>query len=220
MKIIIQCAATKKPTRPGAGLRTVDNRCVRFVASPRLAQENDLVQDAHPDDHFDEHCTWRQHLVDYNATQAVTNSLGLLPAFQLYRHRVYAGLVDRFGVENVFILSAGWGLIGAGFLTPDYDITFSKAPNVSPQCRRTRAQPFADLCHLPDDGVPIAFLGGKDYLPLFYQLTHPLRATKKVFFNSATAPVLGHDFHTERYPTSQKTNWHYACAQELIVGSL
>ena len=34
-------------------------------------------------------------------------------------------LVEIFGIDNVYILSAGWGLIRASFLTPNYDITFS-----------------------------------------------------------------------------------------------
>jgi hypothetical protein len=35
--------------------------------------------------------------------------------------------VDRFGLENVYVLSASWGLIRADFLTPYYDITFSSS---------------------------------------------------------------------------------------------
>jgi hypothetical protein len=53
------------------------------------------------------------------------NPLGLYPAYRLYENRVYGRLVEAFGVENIYILSAGWGLIRADFLTPYYDITFS-----------------------------------------------------------------------------------------------
>lgn len=53
---------------------------------------------------------WRERLVDYN--DAVTaNPDGLLPAYQLYTNPVYQRLVDTFGLNSVFILSAGWGLI-------------------------------------------------------------------------------------------------------------
>ena len=41
------------------------------------------------------------------------------------RPSVYRELVHALGAENVFILSAGWGLLSADFLTPNYDITFS-----------------------------------------------------------------------------------------------
>ena len=55
----------------------------------------------------------------------VCSPFGLLPAYQLYENSTYNRLVDRFGLSNVYILSAGWGLIPADFLTPHYDITFS-----------------------------------------------------------------------------------------------
>jgi hypothetical protein len=55
--------------------------------------------------------------------------------------------VKQFGIENTFILSAGWGLIDATFLTPAYDITFSaKADNF---VRRRKRDAFYDLCLLP-----------------------------------------------------------------------
>ena len=37
----------------------------------------------------------------------------------------YRALVKRFGIDKTYILSAGWGLIPASFLTPYYDITFT-----------------------------------------------------------------------------------------------
>jgi hypothetical protein len=61
-------------------------------------------------------------LQEYNALPG-NNPLGLYPAWRLYENRSYEGLVDRFGVDNLYILSAGWGLISAAFLTPNYDIT-------------------------------------------------------------------------------------------------
>jgi len=49
------------------------------------------------------------------------------PAHELYDNRTHGRLVERFGLGNVYILSAGWGLLGAGFLTPYYDITYSQS---------------------------------------------------------------------------------------------
>ena len=53
------------------------------------------------------------------------NLLHLCPAYQLYQNKTYGLLVDRFGLNTVYILSAGWGLVRADYLLPYYDITFS-----------------------------------------------------------------------------------------------
>lgn len=218
MKIVIQCAGTKNQT-PGAGFRTSDNRLVKFVADPKKAPSSGDIAYAHPDERPDGLQTWRERLLDYNKG-ATTNPLGLLPAYQLYKNPVYKKLVEKFGLEKVFILSAGWGLISADFLTPDYDITFSTARNVEPYCRRNKRDHYADTCILPDDGEGIIFLGGKDYRPLFCKLTANMKGMKKVFFNSSVDPVLGHGFSTECFPTKCRTNWHYSCAQALIDGDI
>jgi hypothetical protein len=62
----------------------------------------------------------------------------------LYENDIYRVLVKQFGVENTYILSAGWGLlINAAFLTPAYDITFSaQADNF---VRRRKRDAFCDL---------------------------------------------------------------------------
>ena len=58
------------------------------------------------------------------------NRFGLLPAWRLYRNPTYGILAEHWGLDHLYILSAGWGLIPANFLTPNYDITFSAAQNV------------------------------------------------------------------------------------------
>ncbi|MBL6987325.1 MAG: hypothetical protein ISR72_09875 [Methylobacter sp.] len=219
MKIVIQCAATKNLAQPGAGFLTTDKRLVQFVAQPELAPFNEQYAYAHPDDLSDGRQTWRERLSDYN-NGTPSNPLHLLPAYRLYVNSAYENLVKKFGAEQVFILSAGWGLISANFLTPDYDITFSKAKNVEPYCRRSKSDTYSDLCQLPDDGESIVFLGGKDYLPLFCMLTRELKGMKKVFFNSSVDPNLGHGFCSERFITTKRTNWHYSCAQALIDGKI
>lgn len=216
MKIVIQCAGTKNQT-PGAGFRTSDNRLVKFVADPKKAPSSGEIAYAHPDDLSDGRQTWRERLLDYNKGSP-TNPLRLLPAYQIYKNPVYKNLVEKFGLEQVFILSAGWGLISADFLTPDYNITFSKQG--VPYSHRKKLDFYADICHLPDDGDGIIFLGGKDYLPLFCQLTAGSKGIKKVFFNSKLDPILGVGFRSERFTTTQRTNWHYPCAQALIDGEI
>lgn len=78
-------------------------------------------------------------------------------------------------MEGVYILSAGWGLIRSDFLTPYYDITFSQSAD--PYKRRRRTDRYDDFRMIPD-GVKdeILFIGGKDYLPLFCQLTNRPKA--------------------------------------------
>ena len=223
MKIVIQCAASKNPSQPGAGFRTTNDRVVRFVAHPNLAPLTEKYAYAHPDELSDGSQTWRERLTDYNMNynkEGSPNPLHLMPAYQLYANTVYRNLVLKFGLEQVFIFSAGWGLITAGFLTPDYDITFSHAKNVLPYCRRNKHDIYSDICLLPDDGDSIVFLGGNDYLPLFCQLTAGLKGMKKVFFNSKAAPILGSGFRCIRFPTTQRTNWHYPCAQALMDGTI
>jgi hypothetical protein len=144
------------------------------------------------------------------------NPLGLLPAGRLYRPEAYGALVAKFGTGPIFILSAGWGVIPADFLTPDYDITFAASAN--PWKRRRKNDRYDDLQLLPDTGDEIVFLGGKDYLPLFVRLTASLQGQKTVFFNSASAPELPAGFEAVRYETTTRTNWHYEAARDLISG--
>lgn len=218
MKIVIQCAATKQQPLLDSGFRAEDKRLVKFVANPALAPVSESYVYVRPDDLFDKKSTWRERLIDYN--NLPTNMLKLFPAYQLYKNKTYVDLIKKFGSENIYILSAGWGLISATFFTPDYDITFSAAKNVKPYCRRKKIDLYSDICLLPDDGDSIVFLGGQDYLPLFCNLTAKLKGVKKVFFNSEIKPHLGQGFISERYVTKQKTNWHYSCAQDLIDGKI
>ena len=44
--------------------------------------------------------------------------------------------LSHSGLDRLYILSAGWGLIPGDFLTPNYDITFSAAQNVQRFKRR------------------------------------------------------------------------------------
>jgi hypothetical protein len=119
---VIQCAARK---RADAGyLMTPDGRRVSFVAEPGAAPVSDSVIYARPDDIAENGTTWRERLLAYNHN-ARGNPLGLLPAFELYQNEAHRKLAAKVGSDKLFILSAGWGLIGASFLTPYYDITFT-----------------------------------------------------------------------------------------------
>jgi len=216
VRIVIQCAAAKQPS---GFLRSPHGRQVKFVANPDQApaSESRAFLLARPDDPVESGAptTWRDLVTDYN--RGTQNPHGLFPAHQLYTPPAYAALVRKFGVTNVFILSAGWGLIPATFMTPNYDITFSA--NADDYKRRRRTDAYRDVHGLSGAAEPIIFLGGKDYLPLFCALTNQVNAPRFVYFNSAEEPV-ARGCLSIRYPTSRRTNWHYSCADDLINGGL
>ncbi len=215
MIVVMRCAATK---RPDAGrLCQRDGRPVLFVADPASAPTNAANAYARPDDISDTGVSWRVQLLDYNDRRG-NNPFDLLPAWQLYENRTYGRLVDRYGLENTYILSAGWGLIAAGFLTPAFDITFGG--QADKYKRRRKTDRYDDLCMLPGDTLgPIVFFGGKDYVPLFCSLTESAKVQRFLFYNSAHAPVAP-DCTLMRFNTTTRTNWHYECANAVIDGKI
>lgn len=214
MIIIIQCAASKKPDAGRLALST--GKPVVFVANPESAPPDSAHIYARPDDLSDRGKSWREVLLEYNEI-AGYNPLGLYPAYQLYENRTYARLVDRFGLRKVYILSAGWGLIRADFLTPYYDITYSQSADGYK--RRRKSDCYQDFCMLPVDlAEEIVFFGGKDYLPLFCSLTGRVRGKKRVFYNSARAPQAP-GCALERFETKTRTNWHYECATAFLASA-
>ena len=215
--VVIQCAARKQ----GASFRTAQGVPIRFVAHPNLGSANQLERFAHPDDPSDRpEATWRGAVAAYNAdfARSGTNPLGLCPAYALYADPIYRGLERRFGLDALCILSAGWGLLRAGYLTPDYDITFSQ--QADPISIRGRYQVFHDHQQISEDVQgPVIFIGGASYLPHFLRLTAAVRAPRRAFFNSVVAPQ-AERCQMIRFETARRTNWHYSCAQDLIAGRL
>ena len=179
MNIVIQCAARK---HEHAGyFRTLDGRTVLFVADPRKAPSSSSYLHARPDDRSDAGISWRDRLLQYNR-ESVSNEFGLLRAIDLYAHPAYQRLASARNITQSYILSAGWGLIRADFLTPYYDITFSSA--AESYKRRISVDNYRDLNMLPSEAnEPTLFFGGKDYVPLFCELTKSVKANKIVFFN-------------------------------------
>ena len=202
MIVVIQCTATK---RPGAGhLLTDTGKPVKFVSHPEFAPADPSCEYARPDDRGSRG-TWREVLVSYNK-QPAHNPSGLFPAYQLYENGIYERLVHRCGISDVYILSAGWGLIRSDFLTPYYDITFS--PAAEPYKRRTRADKYDDFRMLSGDVTDeIVFVGGKDYLALFVNLTSHISSERVVFFNSEVRPAL-QGITLKHFQTRRRTNWH------------
>lgn len=225
MRIIIQCAATK---HPDAGtFRAADGRKVAFVAEPCDAPLQAGTLHVHPDDRDPSDPsgpTWRQRVEAQNAPGS-TNPWGLMPAGELYRPRIYRALIERYGVENVFILSAGWGLVRADWRLPDYDIAFGGG--AAHHQRRRGLEGYQDWVTTdlwePPPEPDMVFLGGRAYLPLFQHITGSYGGRRLMFY-----PTLGPDTvapqvpgcATQGFTTTQRTNWHYACAEALIAGQI
>lgn len=217
MRIVIQCAGSKHVS---AGSFTApDKKLIKFVANPNSDFSDKSYAYARPDDAAGNGQTWRERLLAYNTDHAEQNPDGLLQACQLYKKPIYMDLTKKFGVKNLFILSAGWGLISANFLTPDYDITFSNIKG-QPHVKRGKLDNYSDFNMLPDNGEAVTFLGGKSYLPMFYRLLAQYSGAKNIIYNSINEPILPTGFKAIRYKTKARTNWHYKCGQSIIDGTL
>ncbi|MGR3914019.1 MAG: hypothetical protein OD918_05760 [Gammaproteobacteria bacterium] len=207
---------------PDAGcLAGRDGARVYFVAQPELAPPCPGKRYARPDDRAadDSGETWRDVLLAYN--QRADNRLNLRRAYELYKPPIYKQLVEKCGADNVFILSAGWGLVRADFFLPAYDITFSSAVKKEHRHKRRKKQDaYRDFAMLPDDcDDDLMFFGGKDYRPLFQRLSRRYRGGRFVYYNSIEKPSLP-GCKAIAYKTATRTNWHYKCAESFIAGAI
>jgi hypothetical protein len=214
MIVVIQCAGSK--FADAGSLSTPDGRLVRFVAHPELAPDDGEFY-ARPDDPCDASTTWRDLLLHINRG-SISSPSDLLAAGDLYRPAAYRDLLEHTGRERVYVLSAGWGLIRSDFLLPDYDITFSRRADDFK--RRQKADRYRDFSMLPPQSdEPILFLGSKDYLPLFRQLSAGYRGERFVLFRSAEPPDCP-ECVAVRFETNRRTNWHYEAAETYVAGNL
>lgn len=214
MKIVIQCAAKKYPD---AGyMQDSDGKTVIFVAAPELIQGKNNYVYQKPDEFTQDNMSWRQKLLQYN--NQGSNPLNLFPAYKLYMNSTYKELVAKYGADNIFILSAGWGLINADYLTPKYDITFTSSKDKYKN--RNKSDNYNDFCFLPNNcDDDLVFFGGKDYLPLFSKLTGNYHGKKFVFYNLKTVPEI-EGCQLIKFETTTRTNWHYECAKAFMNGAI
>jgi hypothetical protein len=211
---VIQCASGK---RDGAGhLTTVNGKPVTFVAQRELAPHRADREYAEPDDPSGYGSSWREFLQKHNNDHSGDNPARLCPAYQLYKNKAYVRLADGLGVSNVYVLSAGWGLIRADFLTPFYDITFSSSADTYK--RRRKKDRFDDLRMLPESTKKdIVFFGSRECLPLFCSLTDSVRAKRIVFYNSQ-APPQCNGCTLKKFVGTRHTNWQYDCVNAFLDG--
>ena len=188
-----------------------------FVANPDLAPPGEEFVFARPDDLSHTGESWRTVLRRYNGSPG-DNWYGLLPAWRLYGNPTYERLAEHFALNRLYVLSAGWGLIPAGFLTPNYDITLGATRREDRYKRRRRHDNWRDFRRLPADASePLVFFGGKAYVPLFCSLTAGSASRRIVFYagKEPNAPGCG----LERFG-SPFTNWHYQCANAFVEGTV
>jgi hypothetical protein len=214
MKLIIQCAGRKFDDT--GRLTSPAGEKVLFAAHPERYTGSGKCE--RPDDfRATTGQTWREYLLDYN--RAGKNPDRLYKAGALYQPPIYKRLTDQYGDENVFILSAGWGLVRADFYLPYYNITFST--QADPYCQRKVRDEFRDFNQLAEANLqanePIYFFGGQSYLPLYLRLMRDIK-TRKVIYHSFGEGYLIDGY--ECIPYRGFTNWHYVCAQDFIDGRI
>lgn len=225
-KIIISCAASK--SKKANSLIDASGKEIIFVANPNsLKDKFGKCLYFKPDDLIPgKNITWRSYLLDYNLNG--NNHLYFSKAADLYEPprflSIYSELVDSFGRENVFILSAGWGLIRSDFLLPYYNITFSKSKKIDPGFKRKKDDPFLDFNFLIEDlrsQDEIHFLGGDDYTDLFYSLTGNIMNKKTIHYvKENIIKKDGYEYCKYKMKTKDYRVWVYLCATDLIKDNL
>lgn len=214
MIAVIQCAGSKNPA---AGYLVSDSGDrLMFVARPDLAPSTDAQRFVHPDDQgASAGYSWREEVVAYN--ERSDDPLRLYRAWELYKPATYGRLVSKLGAEQVYILSAGWGLVRSDFRLPQYDITFtSQVKKKRPWAHRRQSDVYRDLSQLPDNTTaPVYFFGGKDYVRLFCDLTRGIAGPRTVFYNSAVPPRAP-GCSLEPFDANRNRNWHYDCAEWFL----
>lgn len=223
MKAIVQCCA-KKAADAGT-LRTDDGRAVTFVARPELKTPATSEFLARPDDQIPGvSISWRERLEAYNREFEKTgaNPHRLLPAWRLYEPNAYGCLQSRFTSKNLYILSAGWGLVGADYLLPTYDVTFSGNVGEKKWCKRGKRDAYRDFRQLqPKDcqpQEPVYCFCTKEYLPLLYASVTQLDIRLVVYF---TSDAISRESGVEYIEYGRKyTNWQYECVQDWLAGRL
>lgn len=210
MIIVISCSGSKN-----GGNLVYKNNEITFASSPDKENSNSFKPDSEIPN---ENRTWREYV------NSQENEI-LLESYKLYKPKIYNSLYEKYE-SNLFILSAGWGIINSEFKIPKYDITFSKKAEQNSQRKKTDF--FKDFNHLEkvNPNEKIVFLGGADYLKLFYNLTKDLPNEKIIFYKKkniySDLPFLKNEssFKLIKYETKASTNWHYGCAKDLLADKI
>jgi hypothetical protein len=224
MIIVIQCAGRKDPN---AITLTLNRNAVHFVAQPQDGQMDKRPWDQIPGSDK----TWIDCVKAYNEAGGVMpdeyiklnigteDGRQLMQCGNLYKPPVYRELTAACGLKNVYILSAGWGLVRADKYIPNYDVTFARRgdPGVRIKVEDRRLYPSLSD-EIPDD----------EEINLFFSRSYALYWSH-LYRGASQRTVLhwrlGQKLPKGKYGTkpphdcgSQMTNWQYTAAQQFIAG--
>lgn len=240
MKLVITCAGRKR--QPHISFLH-EGRRVEFVAQPELAPHDSAegVVYFRPDGSAPgRNATWRAVVEEYNLHGQ--NEQRFWEAFKLYEPRrpytdIYVRLKDFADQEGheLFILSAGWGMVRSNYWLPHYEITFTRPQKAEKRYAfRSSKDPYQDFQHLTNaETTPIVVFTGQNYLdPLFYPLMRRVGGRKLVFHfensdydqrshaRGAGIPgVQGYEYLPYVPPDHIRKAtriWHYQCATDFI----
>lgn len=203
-KVVMICASMKN----GEYLKYMNND-IHFKAVS-IPNENTY----RPDDLIpNENITWRNYICE-------NQSKIPLQAYELYTRDIYRSLFKRFG-NNLYILSAGWGLVRANYGLPKYDITFSRGKNQENNRRVYNTPVYSDFNQLSvDNKEDIVFVGTPDYLQLFFKCTEDLSNRKIIYYKKDNLPNThrppNNSFLFIRYITNTRMKWYYELAMDLV----
>jgi hypothetical protein len=142
------------------------------------------------------------------------NSPGLMMAYRLYKPKIYQQLASAVGTENLYLLSAGWGLVNSAFMLPPYDITFSAG--AQKLNKRLKTDRYKDFKQLRTRQTEILFFGTPSYYDLLQDCVGPDKRLTVYKRNSTPSPPRDH-FICKEYRTTIATNWHYQCARDWLT---
>jgi hypothetical protein len=217
MKIIISCC-----DRKNGGPLIHNGEVINFVSHVDQVVPNDEMY-FHPDDLVpNDLITWRELV----SQQGQNNYLQ--PAYELYKPPIYNSLYQNYG-NDLFIFSAGWGIVRADYKLPKYNVTFAKGKNVPKSAKRYRNDCFHDFNHLESKDnrtdEEIVLIAPKDYVTPFCQLTNNLQNKKIIFYfgdEIKSKFINKPDFEFRKIPfiTNNNRKWHYELAQLLIKNEI
>ena len=233
-QILIQCAGKKNNTYTFDNYQGKKVEFISDIESNDLPNSNNSIY-VNPNEAISEDSdkTWIDKLKEYNKNKLNPN--GFCQAWELYENPIYADIKKKVGKENMFIASAGWGIVKASYWLPNYDITFSRPPKgkkknyiIRSSAQNEIAQ-WDDINAFHDSNIKIYDLHifcGKKYL----RLINKLITDRQIDPNMITLYIRNNEPNFNEWeiycklikwthPDPKKdrnTNWHYDCAEDFI----
>jgi hypothetical protein len=200
-KVVMICSSRKKDS-------TLDE-----FPKIKFTVKGNFKNEFHPDSFTpNSYKSWRKYLEEHQ------NDKNLLMTYKLYSRKEYRCLYEKFQ-NSLYILSAGWGLVGAEFKLPNYDITFSSKSGASN--KRDKTTNFKDFNQLNiSDNEDVVFIGTPNYVPLFIQLTKNLSNRKIIYWKSKSLKKIkvNDTFEYCYFPNGTNRNWYYELANAIGCG--